>query len=211
MKEARPDMKKIPSLKELDAADGADPLHNWHPERTDTTLTYTWNWFAYHASQRLQAFNFFLLILAALATGYLTALDKDYGLLQIAIGMAGILISFAFLALDFRNEQLVTDGRDALRQLERALGTSIHRADYDRVIARPLSQLLFGVDWPIKLARWPVVGKPFARNISIRHTSWLRRIERFALILFVLATIAGIVHTSIDYSPIVAEYLDAGR
>ena len=204
-------MKKIPSLKELDAADGADTLHHWHPERTDTTLTYTWNWFAYHASQRLQAFNFFLLILAALATGYLTALDKDYGLLQIAIGVTGILISFAFLALDFRNEQLVTDGRDALRQLERALGTNIHRADYDRVIARPLSQLLFGVDWPVRLAKWPIVGKPFAKPISIRHTSWLRRIERFALILFVLATIAGIVHTSIDYSPVVAEYLDADR
>src|SRR5712672_1931206 len=161
-------MKKIPSLKELDAADGADPLHNWHPERTDTTLTYTWNWFAYHASQRLQAFNFFLLILAALATGYLTALDKDYGLLQIAIGVAGILISFAFLALDFRNEQLVTDGRHALRQLERALGTDIHRSDYRLNAGRPLGELLFGMS----LRRWP---------ISIKHSDWLRRIERFAL------------------------------
>ncbi len=191
-------MKKSPSLKELDAADAGDSLTHWHSERTDTTLTYAWNWFAYHASQRLQAFNFFLLILAALATGYLTALDKDYGLLQIAIGVAGILISFAFLALDFRNEQLVTDGRHALRQLERALGTSIHRSDYDRLIARPLSQLLFGVDWP--LARWP---------ISIRHSDWLRRIERFALILFVIATIIGIVHTSIDYGPLVADYFRA--
>jgi hypothetical protein len=188
-------MKKSPSLKELDAADAGDTLTHWHAEKTDTTLTYAWNWFAYHASQRLQAFNFFLLILAALATGYLTALDKDYGLLQIAIGVAGILISFAFLALDFRNEQLVTDGRHALRQLERALGTNIHRSDYDRLIARPLSELLFGMDW--RFARWP---------ISIRHSDWLRRIERFALIMFVIATIAGIVHSSIDYGPLVANY-----
>jgi hypothetical protein len=193
-------MKKSPSLKELDAADRTDTLTHWHPERTDVTLKYAWNWFAYHASQRLQAFNFFLLILAALATGYLTALDKDYGLLQIAIGVAGILISFAFLALDFRNEQLVTDGRHALRQLERALGTEIHRSDYDRLIARSLSELLFGVDWPISIARWPV---------SIRHSDWLRRIERFALILFVIATIVGVAHVWIDYWPPVADYLRA--
>jgi hypothetical protein len=193
-------MKKTPSLKELDEADAGDTLGRWHPERTDVTLKYAWNWFAYHASQRLQAFNFFLLILAALATGYLTALDKDYGVLQIAIGVAGILISFAFLALDFRNEQLVTDGRHALRQLERALGTEIHRSDYDRVIARPLSELLFGVGWPISIARWPV---------SIRHSDWLRRIERFALILFVIATIVGVAHVWIDYWPPVADYLRA--
>ena len=202
-------MKKIPSLEDLDADDEADSLTQWHAERTDQRLTYAWNWFAYHASQRLQAFNFFLLILAALATGYLTALDKDYALLQIAIGVAGILISYAFLALDFRNEQLVTDGRHALRKLERALGTSIHRSDYDRLIMRPRSQLLLGVDWPVKLARWPIIGKPFAKRISIRHTDWLRRIERFALMLFVLATFAGIVHALVDYGPIVAHFLRA--
>ncbi len=195
-------MKKIPSLEELDAADGAGTITRWDPERTDTTLTYAWNWFAYHANQRLQAFNFFLLIIAALATGYLTSLDKDYGPLQIAIGVAGILISFAFLALDFRNEELVTDGRRALRMLERALEIDIHRSDYRLNVGRPLSGLLFGVDRPIMLARWA---------ISIKHSDWLRRIERFALILFVLATIVGIVHTSIDYGPIVANYLDAGR
>src|SRR5258708_30186388 len=111
-------MKKSPSLKELDAADAGDLLTHWHSERTDTTLTYAWNWFAYHASQRLQAFNFFLLILAALATGYLTALDNDYGLLQITIRVACILISFAFLAPDLRNQQLVTDGPPPPPQLE---------------------------------------------------------------------------------------------
>ncbi len=195
-------MKKIQSLEELDIADGDGTITQWHPERTDTTLTYAWNWFAYHANQRLQAFNFFLLIIAALATGYLTALDKDYGVLQITIGVAGILISSAFLALDFRNEELVTDGRRALRMLERALGIDIHRSDYRLNPGRPLGELLFGVEWPIRLARWPV---------SIKHSDWLRRIERFALILFVIATIAGVVHTSIDYSPTVADYLDADR
>ncbi len=179
-------MKKIPSLQELDAADGAGTITRWDSERTETTLTYAWNWFAYHANQRLQAFNFFLLILAALATGYLTALDKDYGPLQIAIGVAGILISFAFLALDFRNEELVTDGRRALRMLERALEIDIHRSDYRLNAGRPLGELLFGMS----LRRWP---------ISIKHSDWLRRIERFALALFVLATFLGIVHTYNDY------------
>src|SRR5260370_20943401 len=99
-------MKKSPSLKELDAADAGDSLTHWHAERTDVTLKYAWNWFAYHANQRLQAFNFFLLILAALATGYLTALDKNYGLLQIAIGVAGILISYAVFCLKKKNNHL---------------------------------------------------------------------------------------------------------
>src|SRR5258708_34054824 len=100
-------MKKSPSLKELDAADAGDSLTHWHPEKTDTTLTYAWNWFAYHASQRLQAFNFFLLILAALATGYLTALDKDYGLPQTGFGVPGTLISFAFIAPQFAPQHVV--------------------------------------------------------------------------------------------------------
>jgi hypothetical protein len=40
-------------------------------QRLETELTYAWNWFQYHAGQRLTAFNFFLVMRSARVRGYL--------------------------------------------------------------------------------------------------------------------------------------------
>ncbi len=127
-------MAKTSKLEERRKEDSSDPITKFDQEKTPAILTYAWNWFSYHANQRLTAFHYFLIIVGFLVAGYTTSLDKQLYTMQAAIGLVGVLISIAFLALDIRNEQLVDDGRDALRKLEQALEMEkgLHSADYLR-------------------------------------------------------------------------------
>jgi hypothetical protein len=91
-------------------------------------------------------------------------------LLQAVIGFVGIVISLAFWSLDIRNGQLVDDGRDALRKLERALDMDIHRMDYDRLKE----------------------GEILWLKVPTSHGVWFRRIQLMAILLFLLALICAI-------------------
>jgi hypothetical protein len=59
-----------------------------------------------------------LLILGALVVGLTSSLKDGNVSFASVISAAGAFISFAFLMLEMRNEQLVNVGRDALRRLE---------------------------------------------------------------------------------------------
>jgi hypothetical protein len=88
----------------------------------DTTKLheYAWNWFEYHARQRLTEFRFFLIFFGALALGFRTGLEDGNLIVAKAICVFGAFISFAFLMLECRNEHLVNVGRDALMYLEQS-------------------------------------------------------------------------------------------
>jgi hypothetical protein len=79
---------------------------------------YAWEWFRYHAGQRLEAFRFFTVFLGLLAVAFAACLKEGY--LRFIGGIAVFIafISFAFLVLEIRNEQLVEIGKDALLQIE---------------------------------------------------------------------------------------------
>jgi hypothetical protein len=79
---------------------------------------YAWGWFQYHASQRLTAFNFFLVIVGFLLVGYAQAVDHDWKGLGFGLGAFGAFVALAFLMLDIRNAALVRRGKDALETLE---------------------------------------------------------------------------------------------
>lgn len=91
--------------------------------RTTVTISkdvfdYAWNWFEYHAAQRLLAFRFFLIFIGIIAVALNNAVKvSNFEIVQI-IGGLGAFISLAFLALEIRNEQLVNVGRDALKVIE---------------------------------------------------------------------------------------------
>jgi hypothetical protein len=161
------------SLQEHDRDDQSDPIFNWDPVKTQPTLVYAWSWFGYHAQQRLTAFNYFLVVAGLLTSGYVTCYNSHLYSLQIVIGIIGALISIGFLALDVRNEELVNDGRDALRKLEHALGMAkgIHRADYDRIKETKICGI----------------------KVSTKHGFWFRRIESIVLLLSVAAVIVGAI------------------
>jgi hypothetical protein len=79
---------------------------------------YAWNWFEYHAGQRLTGFRFFLILLGALVLGYTTEVKDHNMLVTRLIAGFGVVISLAFLALEIRNAQLVGIGANALRKYE---------------------------------------------------------------------------------------------
>jgi len=57
-----------------DKKEAADDANRW---LLPIQMQYAWNWFQYHADQRLKAFNYFVLLLGALLVAYGTAM-KEY-------------------------------------------------------------------------------------------------------------------------------------
>jgi len=97
-------------------------------------MRYAWDWFQYHADQRLKAFNYFVVALGFLLAAYGTAM-KDaaaFPLIATVIAGFGAVISFAFLCIEVRNHELVEVGRMWLDQLEKSLGMSLREDDRKR-------------------------------------------------------------------------------
>ncbi|MGO9015585.1 MAG: hypothetical protein ACLQF0_11455 [Dissulfurispiraceae bacterium] len=84
--------------------------------------SYAWNYFAYHAEQRIKTFNFYIILVAVIIGGCGTALsniNKEYfRLLLSLLGFLLTIISVAFAFLDRRNKELVRNGEAALRYLD---------------------------------------------------------------------------------------------
>ena len=123
---------------------------------------YAWNWFEYHAGQRLTAFRFFLIFLGALVVGFSTGLRDGNIFFISVVGWSGAFISIAFLTLEFRNEQLVDMGRKALLHLEQ----------FDKSMkVHPKLQLLH------------IDSK---RSVWLSHKCWFRAIYGMCILLFII-------------------------
>lgn len=133
---------------------------------TDKELRdYAWDWFEYHAGQRMTAFRFFLIFLGILGVGLSTAFKDGHLLLAGGIAVVGAFVSVAFLMLEMRNEQLVDVGREALKKVEQA-------TDCEEELK------LFHAD--------------AGRSALLRHKLWLRAIYAVCLLAF-LTALAAIV------------------
>ena len=104
------------------ADNDSQPNHSNPASNESTRLNdmrnYVWEWFKYHAGQRMIAFNFFLIIMGALSLGYFTAIQYGFHLYATVVGLFGSLTAIAFSRLDKRNVDLVNIGRKALEDLE---------------------------------------------------------------------------------------------
>jgi hypothetical protein len=128
---------------------------------------YAWGWFQHHASQRLTAFNFFLVIVGLLLVGYAQAIDHTWTAFGVGIGILGALVAAGFLALDVRNFELVIRGRDALEELELGMTIRLSRCEENREkLGEALGQG--------PMSRWLAAGK--ARRKTFTHRFWLRLI-----------------------------------
>jgi hypothetical protein len=94
------------------------PSAQTETQRLQVELDYAWNWFQDCASQRLTAFNFFLVTVGLLAVAYAQGADHHWELFGVTVGILGAIVSTGFLILDIRNEVLVNKGRTALAALE---------------------------------------------------------------------------------------------
>lgn len=84
-----------------------------------------WKYFDLHAKQRVNMFQYFSAIVPVVAGAYFYFF-KDHALslmpgVMPSIAILGLVISIAFLLLDYRNEQLLDISRRQLCQLEQQL------------------------------------------------------------------------------------------
>lgn len=83
--------------------------------------------FAYHAAQRLTAFNFFLVSLSFFSTAYATLIARSevsgpkYYSVGAALAFAAYLLVVAFGRLDKRNEQIININEKPLIRIQRAI------------------------------------------------------------------------------------------
>ncbi|MFA6170321.1 MAG: hypothetical protein WCW67_08395 [Candidatus Margulisiibacteriota bacterium] len=78
---------------------------------------YAWNWFKYHAVQRYSSFYYYLIIIGALAYGYIQGNCAPR--IKLIISLFGVIVSLAFIFIEKRNADLVDCGRLALDALEK--------------------------------------------------------------------------------------------
>jgi hypothetical protein len=146
---------------------------------------YAWNWFQYHAAQRLTAFNFFLVLVGFLLVGYAQAVDHRWDGIGIAIGTLGALVGFGFWALDVRCEELVRCGSSALLTLEERLGVEIAKVDEDRgQLAKALDRSPMGTGIYSKL-----IGSGKRRRNLLKHRTWLRLITSTVGLAFAVGAV----------------------
>ena len=87
--------------------------------RSKAQLDYAWEWFAYHATQRTNMLNYFLVGIGILANAYVAAVTSKFALVALSIAILGAVVSFSFFMLELRNRSLVGYAQNVLRRLER--------------------------------------------------------------------------------------------
>lgn len=105
----------------------------------DAAMTHAWNWFAAHAAQRLQIFNFFSITTAFLVAGFVSAHGDSSPGLAGAVASAGVVASIAFNLVEQRTKALVHAGEAALGSLEARLATALQESTLEivRAVERP--------------------------------------------------------------------------
>jgi hypothetical protein len=85
----------------------------------DRGLDHAWQWFNLHATQRMQAVNFFLVATAFLSTAYVAALR--FPAVAAGVSALGILFSLVFYRFEIRIQELVKAGEKALYPAQQKL------------------------------------------------------------------------------------------
>lgn len=131
-----------------------------------TAFDYAWKWFDFHGKQRMQLFNYFLIITGILANAYVTALDKKFFSVGVIVCVLGVLQSLGFIVFDIRN-------RDLTERAERALHVFEHE-----------KQLFKGYKFKnddVEICL-PINDKsPFIKKMKV----WIYLIEGTILVLFI--------------------------
>ncbi len=130
----------------------------------NTLYSYAWNWFEYHAGQRISGFRFFLIFLCVLGVGFYVGVKDGYVVFAQVVAGFGAFMSLLFLLLEIRNEQLVNVGRNALLYIE----------NNEEIMQRHPGLHLLSVDR--------------GRNPWLSHKYWFRATYVLTLILFCIGT-----------------------
>lgn len=92
---------------------------------------YAWNYFNFHADQRLKTFNFFIIITTIFLGGIFPVLTiKNYNYL-ILIGLPISFFSYIFWKLDIRNKELISVAESELKKLEESNTSKLFIKEYN--------------------------------------------------------------------------------
>lgn len=86
----------------------------------DTALQHGWDWFKYHADQRLTLLRYYLILFGAVATAYYSTIT-DIPFASMGAAIFGIIASISFYCLDERNAKLIKLGEGVLDKEQEAL------------------------------------------------------------------------------------------
>jgi len=155
---------------------------NWQHTKVEIQYRYAWDWFSYHAAQRLMGFRFFLIIIGGVFVGYLRLLTSKSPIFAGYICVFGAFISLGFFFLEIRNEELVNCGRHSLDKLEGQIDMQIRNNDKERECLKeslgPFIRWLFCIT-----EDWRPTKKTCIEKLT-RHRCWLRSIYTIVLIIF---------------------------
>lgn len=133
-------------------------------------LTYVWDWWKFHAKQRTDMFNYFLIITGILANAYIAILGNKISqpalarTLTAALGSGGAVTAVGFLLLDVRNRRQLERATAILQKIEaeqlRDAAAPLQLADVGgpslfthRVIFRAI-EVIVGLGWLAVALGW---------------------------------------------------------
>jgi hypothetical protein len=158
-------------------------------EVEEIRFEYAWRWFDFHAKQRMQLFNFFLIITGILANAYVAAYSSHLHFMTIAVSLLGVLQACGFFVFDLRSRQLTRFSEDVLEKLERdwIFPESFAESHLNR--GQRLSILLRDSEQNMREGS----DRPRGLGGLLKMKIWIRTIELFVGLAFLAALVIGVL------------------
>lgn len=96
-------------------------------------LTYGWNYFQLHATQRMSLFNFYIILASLLTTGIVTASQEKFKneFVPVFLSLMLTVLSFVFWKLDCRVKFLLKHIEDVLKNIEVSTKGTVEEKMFD--------------------------------------------------------------------------------
>lgn len=153
-------------------------------EKLKLAVKFAWDWFNYHATQRLIAFRFFLILIGIVSVGLSKSVGDGQLVFGVLVALFGGLISIAFWLLDIRNTELVNCGRAALDKLEPKIELTIRKDDADRKFFDKSLDSVSRLIFPIPKEKSDPQANKLWRYTLTTHQFWFRSIQLITSAVF---------------------------
>ena len=151
---------------------------------------YAWKYFEFHAKQRTVMFNFFLVFTGFFISGCIQLWGQEFFGMLLGALVFGILLTFMFIFLERRNEELVHVAEDILFELEKSVLFKDFKADvswpnqrnwYQKLLKDEKKNVLLGI-----FIRERGEDFPESKN---QHGIWVFGIQFMIISMYFLALI----------------------
>jgi hypothetical protein len=143
---------------------------NSFDESRKEAMKHAWDWFALHATQRMQSVNYFLVAAAFLFAAFTTVSKDDKHALALGISVLGACLSYVFYRLERRVRSLIHAAEHAIEPLEKELAT---------VTQIPALEIVSRVRTPMpgtwvysKVFRWLYASSGLAFVLGFLYSVW---------------------------------------